>query len=140
MPNENLTEDVVLTAATALVAAFRATDTRAYFDSFAEDATFVFHTEQHRLDTRAAYEQLWAGWVAEGWRVTGCISSNQRVQLLGETAVFTHDVETTTAAAGVSTTTRERETIVFRRSGADVVAVHEHLSPVPADSPETSAS
>ena len=60
MPNENLTDDVVLTAATALVAAFRATDTRAYFDSFAEDATFVFHTEQHRLDTRAAYEQLWA--------------------------------------------------------------------------------
>ncbi|MHA7208458.1 nuclear transport factor 2 family protein [Arthrobacter sp. MDT1-65] len=139
MPNEFLTDEDVLTAATALVDAFRATDTRAYFGSFAEDATFVFHTEQRRLDSRAAYEQLWAGWLADGWRVTGCISSNPRVQLLGDTAVFTHDVRTTTSVDGVSDTTRERETIVFRRSGTAVEAVHEHLSPIPADSPEEGA-
>jgi ketosteroid isomerase-like protein len=136
MPDENLTDDDVLEAATALVAAFRATDTRAYFDSFAEDATFVFHTEQRRLDSRADYERLWDGWIADGWRVTECISSNPRVQLLGDTAVFTHDVRTTTALDGASDTTRERETIVFRRSGTALKAVHEHLSPVPAEAPE----
>lgn len=140
MPNENLTDEDVLAAATALVDAFRTTDTRAYFGSFTEDATFVFHTESRRLDSRAAYEQLWAGWLADGWRVTECISSNPRVQLLGDTAVFTHDVTTTTAVGGVSDTTRERETIVFRRSGTTLRAVHEHLSPVPADAPEESAS
>ena len=62
------------------------------------------------------------------------------MQLLGDTAVFTHDVTTTTAVGGVSDTTRERETIVFRRSGTTLRAVHEHLSPVPADAPEESAS
>lgn len=139
MTEDALTEADVLHAAATLVAAFRATDGGAYFDCFAEDATFVFHTEPDRLNTRKMYEQLWAEWIASGWRVTDCVSSNRRVQLFGATAVFTHDVRTTTSAGGATESTRERETIVFHRSGSAVKAVHEHLSPVPEHSPEASA-
>ncbi|MHA7286969.1 YybH family protein [Arthrobacter sp. MDT3-44] len=136
MTGTHLTEEDVTRAAAVLVDAFRATDTRAYFDCFAEDATFVFSTEDRRLDSRGAYEQLWAEWLAAGWRVTACSSSNPRVQLLGDVAIFTHDVRTTTSTAGVPETTHERETIVFHRSGGAVRAVHEHLSPVPGNGRE----
>ncbi|MHA7279673.1 YybH family protein [Arthrobacter sp. MDT2-2] len=131
MPTDQLTEDDVLRAAATVVEAFGATDTRRYFDCFTADATFVFHGEDQRLDSRPAYEELWARWLQDGWRVTECLSSNQRVQLLGGTAVFTHDVLTTTTTDDVSDTSRERETIVFHRVGDAVKAVHEHLSPVP---------
>lgn len=139
-PTPDLTDAEVLAAADAVVAAFRAMDTQAYFDCFAEDATFVFHTEQGRLGSRRAYEELWATWLADGWRVTECISGNPRIQLLGATAVFTHDVRTTTSIGGTTETTRERETIVFHRSNGSVEAVHEHLSPTPDDAPEEDAS
>lgn len=140
-PAAHLTEAEVLAAASSLVAAFRATDTRTYFDSFAEDATFVFHTEQRRLASRAEYEELWGAWLADGWRVEECLSSSPLVQLLGATAVFTHDVRTTTTIGGSTGTTRERETIVFHRSGTPnrpILAVHEHLSPIPASTTEES--
>jgi ketosteroid isomerase-like protein len=130
MPGNNLTEGDVLDAASTIVKAFGSTDTRAYFDWFAEDASFVFYTEAVRFDTRAAYEQAWAQWLADGWSVIECSSSNQLVQLLGATAVFTHDVVTTTSAGEGPETTRERETIVFQRIGGSVRAVHEHLSPM----------
>lgn len=136
--HEDLTEGDVLAAADAIVAAFQATDTRAYFDCFAEDATFVFHTEERRLGSRSAYEGFWNAWLAEGWRVTECLSSNPLVQLLGATAVFTHDVRTTTTVGGTSETTHERETIVFHRRNSAIHAVHEHLSPT-SDANETSA-
>ena len=127
-----LTERDVLEAARDLVAAFRATDTAAYFASFSADATFVFHTEEHRLDSRARYEDLWRGWLAGGWQVTECVSTNAMVQLLGGTAVFTHDVRTTTSTGGTQETTQERETIVFQQTGdGGIMAVHEHLGPVP---------
>lgn len=131
MSGHHLTEDDVLRAASTVVEAFGATDTPTYFASFTEDATFVFHGEDRRLDSRAAYEELWAGWLADGWRVTECLSSNPRVQILGEAAIFTHDVRTTTTTGGVSDTSHERETIVFHRVGDAVKAVHEHLSPAP---------
>jgi ketosteroid isomerase-like protein len=139
MTQTALTEEEVLKAAAGLVAAFGGTQTRAYFDCFTEDATFVFHTEARRLDSRADYEQLWAGWLDDGWRVTACVSSNQGVQLMGPVAVFTHDVHTTTSIGGVPEATQERETIVFRRLPTGILAVHEHLSPTPDDSPEKSA-
>jgi ketosteroid isomerase-like protein len=130
MADSTLTTEDVRTAAARLVDAFGATDTAAYFDAFAEDATFVFHTEAHRVDTRAGYERLWSTWLAEGWRVVSCRSSNSLIQLLGSTAVFTHDVETVTqVGTGPEETTRERETIVFRAADGTVRAVHEHLSP-----------
>lgn len=127
-----LTIEQVHAAADRLVAAFAATDTDAYFACFAPDATFAFHAEPALLADRAAYERTWAGWLAEGWRVESCTSTDRHVQLLGDVAVLTHEVETTTSDPGGSTTTHERESIVFALDGDSVVAVHEHLSPVPA--------
>lgn len=127
----NLTDHEVLAATDRLVAAFAATDTEAYFACFATSASFVFHPEPRRLDDRAAYEALWAEWVASGWRVEECESTDRLVQLHGDSAVMSHSVRTVTSSGGERTTTFERESIVFVRDGADVVAVHEHLSPAP---------
>lgn len=77
--------------------------------------------------------RLWQSWLAEGWQVTECVSSNPLIQLLGDTAVFCHDVTTT---INTGETTLERETIIFHRSDdGSILAVHEHLSPLPP-SPE----
>ena len=124
-----LTEAEVLAAAAHIVDAFSRTATADYFAAFAPDATFVFHPEPARLDTRAAYETLWESWFADGWRVVSCTSRDAHVQLLGDSAVFTHTVDTTAGVPGDDVTTTERETIVFHR-GADghLLAVHEHLS------------
>ncbi|HEY5820847.1 MAG TPA: aldehyde dehydrogenase family protein [Propionibacteriaceae bacterium] len=127
-----LSEARVLAAADRLIAAFAATDTAAYFDSFAPDATFVFHPETARFDDRAAYEQAWAGWLADGWRVRSCDSTERLVQSYGTTAIFSHRVHTVTAVGDVETVTDERETIVFALLGGRLVAVHEHLSTVPS--------
>jgi ketosteroid isomerase-like protein len=129
-----LTSDQVLTATDHLIGAFAATDTAAYFACFSPDATFVFHPEASRLDDRAAYESTWASWLDAGWRVVSCISSDRMVQLLGDTAVLTHTTDTVTSVDGrESPSLRERESIVFVLDGDRVVAVHEHLSPMPAD-------
>jgi ketosteroid isomerase-like protein len=125
------TEHDVLTAASAIVDAFAATDGKRYFSLFAPDATFIFHTEPARIDDRAAYERLWQDWVASGWRVTSCASSAQRVQLLPGGAVFTHSVSTSVHTADGPESYRERETIVFRLESAGLLAIHEHLSPQP---------
>lgn len=127
-----MNQEDVLAAADELVAAFAATDTAAYFACFSPDATFVFHPEGSRLDSRAAYEAVWANWLDAGWRVVSCTSSHRLVQLFGDVAVFTHTVRTTTSDGGVETTSDERETIVFTRDGDRLLAVHEHLSPVPS--------
>ena len=104
-----LTEDDVVRAAGALVAAFAATDTEAYFAAFAEDATFVFHTEPQRLEDRAAYEALWRSWLDAGWRVLECRSTAARVQVLGSVGVFTHDVRTATGSTPGELARRWRE-------------------------------
>lgn len=124
-----LTEDDVRAAAAHIVDAFARTATDDYFAAFAADATFVFHPEPARLDTRAQYEALWHSWLADGWRVVSCTSRDAHIQLLGDTAVFTHTVDTTAGVPGDDLTSTERETIVFHR-GADgrLLAVHEHLS------------
>lgn len=127
-----LTTEQVMTATDELVAAFAATDAATYFAGFSPDATFVFHPEDARLDNRAAYEALWATWLESGWRVVSCHSSDRLVQLLGDTAVLTHTVDTVTSESGEQSSTRERETIVFTLLDDRVIAVHEHLSPVPA--------
>ena len=116
-------------AAAAIVDAFAATDAERYFAAFAPDATFVFHSEPRRLDDRAEYERLWAEWVANGWRVTSCASSDARVQVFAGGAVFTHTVDTSVETGDGPESYRERETIVFTDDGDRLVAVHEHLSP-----------
>lgn len=129
MSTHEPTADDVVGAAEAIVDAFAANDGDRYFARFAPDATFCFYAEPSRLDDRATYERLWRGWIADGWRVKTCTSSNQLVQTFPGGAVFTHDVATTVATADGEDSTRERETIVFRFDGDRLVAIHEHLSP-----------
>ncbi|MEB4615476.1 nuclear transport factor 2 family protein [Leucobacter sp. M11] len=126
------TESRVLEAADAIVQAFAATDTERYFAGFAADASFIFHTDAERLNSRAEYESLWASWLADGWRVRSCVSSNRLVQAFPGGAVFSHDVATEIEVDGERDAYTERETIVFAvtESGA-LRAVHEHLSPTP---------
>lgn len=133
------TREQVLSAASAIVDAFAATDGERYFATFAPDATFLFHTEAERLNDRAAYERLWADWLASGWRVVSCTSSDPLVQTFPGGAVFSHSVDTTVETGEGRESYRERETIVFRvepavddrGDGPALVAVHEHLSPMP---------
>lgn len=125
-----LTERDVLDAADRLVAGFAATDTEAYFACFAPDASFVFHPEASRFDDRATYERVWKGWLADGWRVVSCESTDRLVQVYGDTGILSHTVRTEVEADGARTTSEERETIVFVRTGEGLLAVHEHLSPV----------
>jgi ketosteroid isomerase-like protein len=123
----------VLAAADRCVAAFGAHRRDDYFACFAPDATFVFHTTPRVLASRAEWEAEWDRLEREhGFRVLSCGSSERRVQLLGDVAVFTHRVHTMLRVDGVEEAVDERETIVFHR-GADGVwlAVHEHLSPLP---------
>ncbi len=131
-----LSREEVQEAADRLVAAFAATDTEAYFAAFSPQATFIFHPEAQRLGSRSAYRTLWDSWLASGWRVLECRSSEQDIQLLGATAVFSHRVATTVQIGreGGLETSDERETIIFSRaSDGSVVCVHEHLSACPAD-------
>ncbi|WP_369227339.1 nuclear transport factor 2 family protein [Streptomyces sp. R39] len=126
--------DTVLAAADALIAAFAEGRTDDYFDAFAADATFVFHTTDRRLDSTQEYRALWQKWSDEdGFRVLSCDSNDRRLQLLAGTAVFTHSVTTRVATTAGEEVLRERETIVFHRVGdGDWRAVHEHLSAAPS--------
>jgi hypothetical protein len=99
-----------------------------YFAGFAPEATFLFHNVDHRLESRAAYEALWAEWETEGFQVRACRSSNRRVQLFGAIAVFSHDVDTESEVAGVPESSRESETIVLALVNGAWLGVHEHLS------------
>ena len=134
------TEQQVLNAADAIVAAFEATDTDAYFAGFAEDASFIFHPEDARLNSRAEYEKIWAGWLKDGWRVTACTSSDRLVQTFPGGAVFSHTVATSIDSNGGPDSYVERETIVFKEAGGgSLVAIHEHLSTVPESAIATAA-
>lgn len=129
-----LSREEVQEAADRLVAAFAATDTEAYFAAFSPRATFIFHPEAQSLGSRSAYRALWDTWLAGGWRVLACRSSEQHIQLLGATAVFSHRVATTVLIdrEGGLETSDERETIVFSRApDGSIVCVHEHLSACP---------
>ena len=131
-------EGAVLAAADAIIAAFAATDTEAYFAGFSEDATFVFHPEAARLNSRAEYEALWVDWVASGWRVTACESRDRLVQIFPGGAVFSHTVATSIDSADGPDSYIERESIVFRVDDSDrLLAIHEHLSTVPDSSEPT---
>ena len=125
--------DEVLATAAHLVEAFGRHDTAAYFDCFAPEATFIFYTTPARLASRAEYERLWGDWEREDdFRVLSCVSAGQVVQILGDAAIFTHDVTTVVHTRTGVDTVRERESIIFRRRrDGSWAAVHEHLSPRP---------
>ncbi len=121
--------DEVLQAADALVAAFAEGRLDDYFAAFAPDATFVFHTTPGRIESTAEYRQLWTQWVKEDdFHVLACTSTDRLVQLLGDTAVFTHHVQTDISTNTGTATLSERETIVFHNHNGHWQAVHEHLS------------
>jgi ketosteroid isomerase-like protein len=125
------TQEEVLEAARLLVVAFGSHDVAAYFDSFTADATFVFPNCPAPLESRADYEATWKTWEQDGFRVEGCVSSDQRVHLVtDDVAIFMHNVSTT--VEGEPAPQRERETIVFRRDASGRwLGVHEHLSADP---------
>ena len=125
--------DDVLAAAADLVSAFGSHDRDAYFASFEPGATFLFHNADALLGSRAAYEREWDGWVREGFQVLGCVSTDQRADLLGEdVAVFTHRVRTHLRDADGEHRLAERETVVLRRQpDGRWLGVHEHLSADP---------
>jgi uncharacterized protein (TIGR02246 family) len=127
-------ETEVRAAAERLVAAFGSGQLDDYFACFTDDATFLFHNTPERLESVDAYRRLWDRWVHEhDFRVTGCISSGVRVQILGDAAVFLHDVITDVMTRAGAETLHERETIIFARQGdGRWLAVHEHLSPAPS--------
>ena len=124
-------EAAVLAAADACVAAFGSHDRDAYFACFAPEATFIFHTTPGVLDGRAAWEAEWDRLVVEdGFQVLACSSSDRRVQVAGDAAIFTHRVATRALFGGEEVESDERETIVFaRQADGSWLAIHEHLSP-----------
>ncbi len=121
----------VLNAAAKIVDDFGHHRTADYFAGFTTDASFMFYTHSERLDSRAAYEALWSKWETEdGFKVHGCRSANQLVQLIGnDAAVFSHLVSSDIEFGGEVSTVAERETIVFAFINGAWMAVHEHLSP-----------
>lgn len=127
------TQTAVLAAADALVRAFGQHDRKAYFDAFSPAATFVFYNLDRTLSSRAEYEAEWSLWESrDGFRVLGCRSTERKVQLAGDVAIFTHAVQTDVTIAGKTTTSNERETIVFAlETDGRWRAIHEHLSAMP---------
>jgi uncharacterized protein (TIGR02246 family) len=123
----------VMRAAAAIVTAYGAHDTQAYFAAFHPEATFLFYTSPERLGSREEFATEWERWEREdGFHVLSCRSSDQHVQVWGEVAVFTHTIEGTVRTLDGDETSTERETIVFvRERDGRWLAVHEHLSPVP---------
>lgn len=120
-------------AAEEIVDAFSRHDRERYFASFTEDASFIFYTEPRFLGSRADYESLWRSWEDAGFRVEGCSSEDAVTQMVSEAvAVFTHRVRT--RLRGATAELCERETIVLHRQpDGRWLAVHEHLSSVPAE-------
>ena len=133
----------VLQAAAQLVEAFARNDREAYFAVFSVDASFVFHTLDQPLLSRAAYQALWDRWRSEdGFEVLSCTSNNAFVSLQGDVAIFIHDVATELRMQGERHFSQERETILFRKQEGRTqeqqglwLACHEHLSAMPEGLP-----
>jgi ketosteroid isomerase-like protein len=124
-------QEQVLRAAAHLIERFAVHDTAGYFACFTPEATFIFHNEASFMSSRAAYEAVWQRWEREdGFRVLACRSFDQRVNIIGDTGIFTHQLVTRLGFGSVEQESGERETIIFQRQpGGAWLAVHEHLSP-----------
>ena len=53
-------ERAVLAAVDKIIDDFGHHRREAYFSGFDEEATFVFHTSEKRLESRAEYEEVWS--------------------------------------------------------------------------------
>jgi ketosteroid isomerase-like protein len=127
-------EAEVRAAAEQLIAAFGSGRLDDYFGCFTDEASFIFHNTPERLESVDAYRRLWDRWVREDdFRVAGCLSFGVSVHVLGDAAIFLHDVVTNVVTRTGAETLHERETIIFaRQSDGRWLAVHEHLSPTHA--------
>jgi uncharacterized protein (TIGR02246 family) len=126
-------QDEVCAVAAALIAAFEANDRNGYFSFFAPGARFIFHTVPFVLKSRAAYEAEYDRWVREdGFKVLECTSTHRHADVFGDSAVFTHQTFTRVRTNEGESACHERETIVFIRQDGKWLAVHEHLSLLPA--------
>lgn len=122
----------VLASAQAVVAAFASNRVDDYFACFHPAASFVFAGTPTVLGSRAEYREEWGRWEQDGFEVLSCDSTDQRVQVFGPLAIFTHSISTRLRAAEGEEVTCERETIVFARQDDGAwLAVHEHVSPAP---------
>lgn len=122
----------LIQAAARIVDAYAANDEDAYFATFAPECSFVFHTDAEIFRTRDAWQAAWRELRESGWRVESCRSIESFVTPIGDAGVFCHVLETTAGTSDSLETYRERESIVFeRRSNGELIAVHEHLSPIP---------
>jgi ketosteroid isomerase-like protein len=132
-------EQEVLAAGRSLVDAFAMHEVDAYFSHFSPEATFIFHNLDRVLKSRAEYEEEWARWERhDGFRVLNCISSDPMVRVWCDTAIFSHTVTTDVAFGDDRMTNHERETIIFHRNAdGRWIAIHEHLSVFPTESPKT---
>lgn len=125
-------EQDALTAAMAIIENFGKHRSAEYFAGFAEDATFIFHSTPDFLESRVAYESLWRQWELErGFKVARCIPTNRDIQLRGDVAIFSHDVETRVEIDGNTETLLERETMVLENQPTGWICIHEHLSAMP---------
>ncbi|MFZ9702266.1 MAG: YybH family protein [Candidatus Nanopelagicales bacterium] len=125
-------EQGVLQQAAHLVSCFAQHDFDKYFECFADDAVFIFHTSNNVLRNKAEYQKEWKKWEQEwGFKVESCKSTNQLVQLFNDVAIFSHTVDTTLNTSAGKKSFTERETIVFQFQNDKWIAVHEHLSPMP---------
>lgn len=124
-------ERAVREAVDRIVAAFADNRVDDYFAAFHPNATFVFHTEDRRLESAEDYRTRLESWMRDdGFRVLRCRTFDTRVQLWNGAAVVSHTVETNLSLRGAETTGLERETIVLvRQDDGRWLAVHEHLSP-----------
>lgn len=131
MTDADVREAQVREAVARLVSAFGEGRLEDYFGSFHPDCSFVFHTAEQRLASVEEYRALWRRWVGEdGFEVLGCRTGNTNVQLWGDVAVVTHDVDTRVRTNDGEEDVTERESIVLaRQTDGRWLAVHEHLSP-----------
>ena len=124
-------EEVRPGAARSLVPPSAAGDLDAYFGSFADDATFLFHTTDRLLTLDGRVPREWARWARR--TASGCSAARPTAARAGASATppcSTHRVRTTVATPrGAEDVLHERETIVFhRQDDGRWLAVHEHLS------------
>lgn len=124
-------EDQVEEAVERVVAAFGGGRLEEYFGSFHPDCTFVFHTEDRRLESVDDYRRVWRRWVEkESLEVLECWTTETRIQVWDDVAVVTHTVFTKVRTRDGVEDLRERETIVLaRQPDGRWLGVHEHLSP-----------
>lgn len=126
MTTNDIRTERALAALDDLVAVFAANDEDAYFGSFATNARFVLPETPGVALGVEEYRAMWRGWIADGWRVASCASTERDVVMVGDTAIVTHRVATT---LGDGTVLVERETVVIDlASTPKPVVVHEHLS------------